>query len=144
MSAHGLFSSFFATCLNEVPFNPQWPNSTGYLDGVCHEENLVLPGQVVKATDPHGRKVLIAGTKQGPVAIFERYPADLNPFCGVLVANFPFEIDNDKSGFPHGPISENNINRIFTIDKDVVRNQLDDHIKLRSAKLVERQKQMTV
>lgn len=144
MSAHNTFTALFAACLNEVPFNPQWPNGTGYLDGVCHEENLVLPGQVVKATDPRGRKVLIAGTKQGPVAIFERYPADLNPFGGVLVANFPFEIDNDKSGFPHGPISENNINRIFTIDKGAVRNQLDDHIKLRSAKLVERQKQMTV
>ena len=144
MSAHNTFTALFAACLNEVSFNPQWPNGTGYLDAVCEEKHLVVSGQVAKTIDPYGRKVLIAGTKQGPVAIFERYPADLNPFCGVLVANFPFEIDSDKSGFPHGPISENNINRIFTIDKGVVRNQLDEHIKLRSAKLVERQKQMTV
>ena len=134
MSAHGLFSSFFATCLNEVPFNPQWPNGTGYLDGVCHEENLVLPGQVVKATDPHGRKVLIAGTRQGPAAIFERYTGG---DAGVLVFNFPAALDNEASDFPSGAISEKNIDRVFFSDKGVVKNRIDEFMVVHSAEEVD-------
>ena len=134
MSAHGLFSSFFATCLNEVPFNPQWPNSTGYLDGVCHEENLVLPGQVVKATDPHGRKVLIAGTRQGPAAIFEHYT---DGDAWVLVFNFPAALDNEASDFPSGAISEKNIDRVFFSDKGVVKNRIDEFMVVHSEEEVD-------
>ena len=124
MSAQNTFNKFFNAVNETVEFDPSWKNGTGYLDGICRQENLVKPGQVVKTIDDHGRKVLIAGTKQGAVAVFERYIDDEN---GVIVCNFPWEIDREKSELGSSNLQGVYMRRMFIINSSgITCNTIDD------------------
>lgn len=124
MSAQNTFNKFFNACNDVVEFDPSWKNGTGYLDGVCHQENLVGSGQVVKTTDDHGRKVLIAGTNQGPVVVFERYIAGDN---GVIVCNFPWEIRREESGLGTNDLLNEHLEKMFVVDMSgTTRGTIDD------------------
>lgn len=124
MSAHNTFISFFNATSETVEFNPSWKNGTGYLDGVCRQEALVGPGQVVKTVDDKNRKVLIIGTGEGPVAVFERYTAGQS---GVIVCNFPWEIDREESGFGSSNLKQEHLEKMLVVDAmGVTRGTIDD------------------
>ena len=57
-----LFNNTLSTS-KEIPFSDQWPNGTGYLDGIVGDEGLLetltKDGDMAKAVDPHGRNILI-------------------------------------------------------------------------------------
>lgn len=69
----------------KIEFNPEWKNTTGYLDHVTNDPELNLEaGTFVATTDDYGRKVLIKGLGQNlNQVVFERGRGD------VLVSNLP-------------------------------------------------------
>ena len=123
MNTHDKFIYLFSHTRIAVQFKPKWANGTGYLDGICREDELIPPGMVGKTVDNHNRRVLILGTEKGPVAVFERYA---NGGSGFLVANFPNGIRRYDSGLGQGEILEEHLDKMFYISNGVTRNQIDD------------------
>lgn len=54
-----------------ISFDPAWHNGTGYFD---HASKVDLPvGSIYRSTDECGRRLLLIGTVQGTLVLFERY-----------------------------------------------------------------------
>lgn len=123
MNTHNKFIYLFNHTRIAVQFKPEWANGTGYLDKICYEDELIPPGMVGKTVDNHNRRVLVLGTKKGPVAVFERYTDGKN---GCLVANFPYTIRRYDSGLGSGEILEEHLDKMFYISNGVTRNQIDE------------------
>ena len=91
MSANGkIFTEIFNNeAVAEIQFNPSWTNGTGYLDHAVKGEHapVLKPGQMVKATDPRGRRIIIIGTRRGNVLVFDRYSEQVEQ--GTWVTNSP-------------------------------------------------------
>ena len=69
----------------EIPFDPSWANGTGYLDGAVHFP--LPPGDTAKSIDPHGRRIILIGTRFGTVAVFDRFVNQTDG--GTYVLNKP-------------------------------------------------------
>lgn len=69
----------------EIPFDPSWANGTGYMDGAVHFPLTV--GEVAKSVDPHGRRIILIGTRFGTVAVFDRFVNQTDG--GTYVLNKP-------------------------------------------------------
>lgn len=84
------FSNLFDYIKEEVPFNPDWANGTGYFDGLSRNTKLLKleNGQRVKAVDEHGRRLIIVGTRLGNCVVFERYSDNAN----IIVCNLPHQV----------------------------------------------------
>jgi len=91
MGANGrIFTETFNNeAVVEIQFNPSWTNGTDYLDHAVEGEHapVLRPGQMVKATDPRGRRIIIIGTRKGNVAVFDRYSGQSE--TGTWVTNAP-------------------------------------------------------
>lgn len=83
-----IFNKAFNAIANTVPFSEEWYNGTGYLD---HATQLVqlAPNERAVSTTTGGRKVILIGTKQGTVAVFERYTGNDGRDDIVVVSNTP-------------------------------------------------------
>lgn len=80
------FDRYFSIA-QDVPFNPDWANGTGYFDHACHED--FGNGRLVRFEDQHGRKAIAVSAKGGSVVIFERFKGGEND---VFVVNVPHRI----------------------------------------------------
>lgn len=79
------FEEMYNTPINEIPFNEEWNNGTGYYDFATKVD--IPVGVVVKSYDTtSSRKLLLIGTRLGTVVVFERYE---NGKHGVYVLNAP-------------------------------------------------------
>lgn len=69
-----IFDAAFARTERVVEFNPKWSNGTGLFDfAVYGDEAPVLPaGSISRSITPHGRKLLLIGSRLGNIVIFER------------------------------------------------------------------------
>lgn len=72
-----------------LPYNADWENGTGYMDGL---EDDPLPtmqfGEVARTTTPKGRRILVVKTRLGNVTVFERYVPQANgKLTGPIVIN---------------------------------------------------------
>lgn len=77
----------FAT--QEIPFNPEWANQTGYFDHAVKDyalADVATTGTLLWSIDPLGRIILIAPTMVGNVVVFDRYANDPR---SVVVSNRP-------------------------------------------------------
>jgi hypothetical protein len=82
------FNEMFDVIKNEIPFNVEWNNGTGYYDGACKGSDKVIlePGELAKSISPmpNNRKMIFVGTPVGTVVVFERFSGGEN---GVYVHN---------------------------------------------------------
>lgn len=62
---------------DEITFNPEWSNGTGYFDGAV-TASIEAPS---KSSDQHGRKIFIIPTLVGNVIVFQRYAGDEDVFA---------------------------------------------------------------
>ena len=79
------FSYRYQEIEREVPFDPSWANGTGYMDGAVHFP--LSAGEVAKSVDPHGRRIILIGTRFGSVAVFDRFVDQTDG--GTYVLNKP-------------------------------------------------------
>lgn len=71
-----------------VPFNANWGNGTGYLNGAVNDMELnkrYPAGTVLSSTCPGGRTILIVTTPVGNVVVFQRY----SDRTDIIVSNIP-------------------------------------------------------
>ena len=94
------FVKMFNQITKEVPFNDEWPNGTGYFNGVVNDKKIGLePGQLAKSVAPgeDKRKLIIVGTRFGNVVVFERYsPKEDQPENIPVVSNAPQRLTRTK------------------------------------------------
>ena len=85
------FDAHFAQATVTLNFNPEWCNGTGYFD---HAVTLVKlnPGDMAKAEDPQGRKLIFIGTRFGTCVFFERYARKELDDQIRVVSNVPSEL----------------------------------------------------
>jgi hypothetical protein len=73
----------------EISFNPEWANGTGYFDGAVRGPDApkLQIGEIRRFADNKGRKALIIsiGENLGNVVLFQRYSDDSD----IYVANIP-------------------------------------------------------
>lgn len=70
------FDRKFVAITAAIAFNPAWANGTDYYDNLPYDIDViqnVMPGQLAKCCDDHGRRMIIIGTQLGPVVVFQRY-----------------------------------------------------------------------
>lgn len=71
------FNEMFAFITNEIPFNAEWNNGTGYYNGACKGDDKVVlaAGEMAKCISPmpNNRKMIFVGTPVGTVVVFERF-----------------------------------------------------------------------
>lgn len=75
-NAGELFQAKYDQIKEEVPYNANWANKTGYYDHACEGKHAIelAVGKEVKAFDTAtGRKLILIGTDLGPIVIFNRY-----------------------------------------------------------------------
>lgn len=87
-----LFNEVFDKVTTEIEYDAAWENGTGYLNYAVHGGNAPkLPeGELAKATDPDGRKIIIIGTRLGNIVVFERYSNKGDD--AIYVTNAPSEL----------------------------------------------------
>lgn len=76
MSAtHKSFVRSWENCENEMPYNHDWDNGTGYMNGLTTAKLDLPAGAMVRmrTSMPNNRRVLVIVTQMGNVVIFERY-----------------------------------------------------------------------
>lgn len=82
------FNEMFEFVKDELEFNAEWNNGTGYYNDACKGSDRVVlaPGAMAKCTSPmpNNRKMIFVGTPVGTVVVFERYTGGEN---GVYVFN---------------------------------------------------------
>lgn len=108
---NSVFTSLFNEITNNIEFDVDWKNNTGYLDGVTYEM-IVEPGKLAKTTDDFGRRVILIGTDVGTCAIFERYTDNNDKENIVVVSNVPRSL---TSLFPQGSMSTEAFERLLGI-----------------------------
>ena len=86
-----IIQRIFREIQTEIPFDPEWANGTGYLDGAVSYP--LPPGGTAKTTDNYGRRVILIGTRFGTVAVFDRYQGQTDG--GVYVSNRPQSVTID-------------------------------------------------
>lgn len=75
--------------IKQVPFNPEWANSTGYYDHVVTDRSLfkdIDTNTLLWCVDEHARALLITHTQVGNLVIFDR---TTNGYNGIVVSNCP-------------------------------------------------------
>jgi len=74
-AAHTTFLDAFTAISNEVTFNIEWNNGTGYFDFACHDKGIAFDDNgAAKAVSNDGRKLIIVRLPNGKnVVVFERY-----------------------------------------------------------------------
>lgn len=87
-----VFKEAFNSLLNkgrEIPFNPEWSNSTGYYDYVVRGEAapILAPGEIACSRSNNDRRLIIVGTRMGNACVFDRYSGQDDG--GVYVSNTP-------------------------------------------------------
>ena len=91
MSAQGkIFNKAFNSDeIEDIPFNPEWCNGTGYFDWSVEgsEAPGLTIGQMVKSKDENGRRMILIGTRFGNVVVFDRFVKQEDD--GVWVFNAP-------------------------------------------------------
>lgn len=75
MTATQFFDGVYAKVSTEVVYDPQWENGTGYFDGAVKARLGIRAGEVAKATDPKGRRIVLVGTPFGNAVVFDRKPS---------------------------------------------------------------------
>lgn len=94
MSAtHKSFVRDWENCENEMPYNHDWDNGTGYMDGLTTAKLDLPAGAMVRmrTSMPNNRRVLVIVTQMGNVVIFERYSGGEK---GVLVMQSTQTVEN--------------------------------------------------
>lgn len=93
MNTKQMFNTIFSQSnIPEITFNVNWNNGTGYFDNAVasYDAPKLGLGEMGKATDNHGRHLLIVNTPVGNVVLFERFNDPLN---SVIVSNAPAQIE---------------------------------------------------
>lgn len=79
------FNTAFASIAMTVEFDTEWKNGTGYLNGATGPKFALPAGELAKAIDDSGRRVILVGTPIGNIALFYRY----NDNRQTVVSNWP-------------------------------------------------------
>ena len=85
------FDRHYNDITNVLPFNPEWPNGTGYFDNAVYKVKL-QPGELASSIDKVNRRIIFVGTRFGTCVFFERFsrPADAAKDSKVrVVSNVP-------------------------------------------------------
>jgi hypothetical protein len=109
----GLFDRKYEDIQKVIPFNPEWKNSTGYLDGAVEGPSMVQlePGEEAKSyEEASDRKMIFIGTFLGPIVIFARYKAAQN---GIYVHNSA-SLLRSSGIIPSSQLGYDNLNFVFT------------------------------
>jgi hypothetical protein len=94
MSAvNNVFTKAFEKISTTVEVKPEWANGTGYFDGVVNAsvEGLVSPGDLAKAVDGLGRRIILINTRFGNVAVYDRFSSGDAAAREVFVTNAPMK-----------------------------------------------------
>lgn len=105
-AADSVFSRVFDDSqVASIDFNPSWANGTGYFNSATRGKHApsLTPGQMVKATDNNGRRIILIGTRFGNVVVFDRYAKASGE--QVFVTNAPSSV-TVKSLIERGAVSE--------------------------------------
>ena len=129
------FNAIFAAT-KEIPFNPEWNNGTGYFDGAEMGPNapLLHGGEVVRATDPKGRRILIMGTCLGNVVVFQHFSDRDDVFVwssSLQMRNYTGEkvscdLSAEELTYVFGDDSQQNLGRRLAKEDPAVINPLVD------------------
>lgn len=86
------FTRAYDTITNVIPFNPEWKNATGYLDGAVKVK--LDAGQTAKSYDDFNRRIILVGTPVGTIVLFDRHTGNDNPEKEniVVVLNRPHHL----------------------------------------------------
>jgi hypothetical protein len=92
------FAGVFANATRQLKFNAKWIDSVGTMGNVLDPktgirvvlasgrnslgENL-LPGEIATSVAPDGRRLVALATRQGVIAMFDRFPGEPAVFVGV-------------------------------------------------------------
>ncbi len=88
MNMHELFLKVYNSIKQELPFDHEWSNGTGYYDGAASAVLDGHEGTMYRSVDPHGRKIILIKGENGNDIVFERYALEDNwaeiPICGNI------------------------------------------------------------
>lgn len=122
------FSLAFNSIEKKIPFDVEWKNGTGYLNGACDVELEV--GEQATSIDDFGRRVFLVGTPVGTAVAFERYtPSEPNDVF-VVVSNVPGELSDI---IPSGSMDTDTFYRYFRSDRKNIGTIVANIIEAASA-----------
>lgn len=80
MSANQVFTQVFNNIKNEIPFNKEWSNGSGYFDHAITGPHAVKikNEEIIKSVTPGGRRIIFIGTRLGTIAVFDRFTEQEN------------------------------------------------------------------
>ena len=70
-----IFTKAYEAITTTIAYNSRWENGTGYFDDAVNGSAApaLKPQEIVKSIDPHGRRIIIIGTRLGNMVVFDRY-----------------------------------------------------------------------
>lgn len=106
------FNEQFDTIKNEVTFNSNWSNGTGYYDFAIEGEHAInlKPGELAKCITPNNRKMIFVGTRFGTMVVFQRFSGGEND---VHVMNAPTKLSGLGLFERGGAITPQDMTRII-------------------------------
>ncbi len=103
------FTSRYERIETVIPFDPEWKNGTGYLDGAINVK--LAAGVCAKSYDDFNRRIILIGTPVGTIVLFDRHTGNDDPEKEniVVVINRPWSL---ARLLPEGSQSDDEFNRI--------------------------------
>lgn len=110
--AAATFNEQFEAIKNEVVYNSNWPNGTGYYDNAIKGEHAVnlRPGEMAKCISSNDRKMIFVGTRFGTLVVFQRFSGGNG---GVHVKNMPTKLSQLNIVENGGSISHSDMVRLI-------------------------------
>ena len=123
------FTEIYNSIERQLRFRPEWKNGTGYFDGInsedhgvfvnldpCAEvadhdcrERCMVPGEMAKSQDDHGRRIIVVATRMGVVAVFQRYKDNDQ----IFVFNAPLELERSALRDIRGSLNLESLRKIL-------------------------------
>jgi hypothetical protein len=124
MDAKQTLNAIYNVINEEVTYNPEWENGTGYLDYAVINAGINV-GLVAKSITAQGRKILMIGTRSGTVVCFERYT---DPESSVVVFNMPREVERLYGGLLLDETAGLSSQAIMTLTGHMVYSNADESL----------------
>lgn len=118
-----IFTVAFQNIKNEIEYDRNWSNGTGFHDYAVYGEHAVRLNSkhAAKATSSGGRRIILIGTCLGTVAVFERYGDRVGSDEQVFVHNCTSAFD-DGRWVCHRPLLVDDLNLLLGDAGDIEHN----------------------
>lgn len=110
------FAKHFDSVDRTVEYKKEWENGTGYFNHLITDKDLQTSlgiGELAKATDPHGRKMIIMQTSLGLLVIFARHNDDQTSFRVNADKDLVKEIEGFKEECTDAVVTSKGFDIIF-------------------------------